>query len=76
MLIENLVQRFTEAKNYTPSHANELLDFLQKCYISGELSIVEYKNLFCELANQHDAEKPSEFFMKTKLFNFEYEIAF
>jgi hypothetical protein len=75
MLIENLVQRFTEVKSYTPSHANELLDFLQKCYISGELSIVEYKSLFCELT-KHDAEKPSEFFMKTKLFNFEYGIAF
>ena len=76
MLIENLVQRFSEAKNYTPSHANELLDFLQKSYISGELSIVDYKKLFCELTNKHNAEKPSEFFMKTKLFNFEYEIAF
>lgn len=75
MLIENLVQRFTDAKNYSPSHANELLDFLQKSYISGELSIVEYKKLFCELT-KHSAEKPSEFFMKTKLFNFEYEIAF
>ncbi len=73
MLVEELVHHFTKVKNYTPSHVNELLDYLQKCYIYGEVSIVEYKELFFELNNQK-AEKPSEFFIKTKLFNFEFDL--
>lgn len=67
LLVEELTQQFTKVKNCTPSHVNELLDFLQKIYISGELSIVEYKNLFSEL-NKLKAEKPSEFFIKIKPF--------
>jgi hypothetical protein len=73
MLFEELVQQFKNVKNYTPSHANELLDYLQKCYVTGELSIVDYKKLLCEL-EKHHAEKPSEFFIKTKLFNFNFEL--
>lgn len=73
MLIDQLIQHFTKAKNCTPSHANELLDYLQKCYIYGDLSIVEYKNLFAELTKL-DAEKPSEFFIKTIQVNTELDI--
>lgn len=73
LVVEELVQHFIKEKNYTPSHTNELLDFLQKCYIYGELSIVEYKNLFSKL-NKLDAEKPSEFFIKTKLFNLDFDL--
>jgi hypothetical protein len=70
---ENLVKKFIKEKNNTPSHVNELLDYLSKCYISGELSIVEYKNLFSEL-NKNNAEKPREFFIKTKLFNLDFDL--
>lgn len=57
MLIEKLIHHFKNVKNYTPSHVNELLDYLQKLYIYGELSIVEYKELFFELYKLN-AEKP------------------
>lgn len=65
MLVKKLIQLFKEEKNYSPLHANDLLDFLQKRYITGELCIVEYKKLFSEL-DKLQAEKPSEFFIKTK----------
>ena len=44
MLIDNLISRFKLVKNRNPLHANELLDYVQKCYIEEEISIVEYKN--------------------------------
>ncbi|MCQ6281241.1 YppF family protein [Bacillus sp. EB600] len=46
MLLENLIHRFELVKERNPLHANELLDYIQKSYIYGELSIVEYKKLF------------------------------
>jgi hypothetical protein len=73
MLLEELVQRYTKVRNYRPSHVNELLDFIQKCYVFGELSIVDYKNFFFEL-NKLNAEKPSEFFIKTKRFKRDMEM--
>jgi hypothetical protein len=73
LVVKDLVQKFIKEKNYTPSDVNDLLDYLGKCYISDELSIVEYKKLFSEL-NKNNAEKPSEFFIKTKLFNLDFEL--
>jgi hypothetical protein len=73
LVVEELKQHFIQEKNYTPSHTNELLDYLQKCYICGEISIVEYKKLFSEL-NKQKAEKPSEFFIKNKLFNLDFDL--
>ncbi len=73
MIIEELVQSFTKVKNYQPSDANELLDFIQNGYISGELSIVEYKKLFSEL-NKLNAEKPSEFFIKIKPLTLKFDL--
>jgi hypothetical protein len=73
MLMKELVQHFTNVRNYSPSHVNEILDYLQKCYIFGELSIVDYKNLFSEL-NKLNAEKPSEYFIKPKQYNLEFEM--
>lgn len=61
MLLEDLIRQFIQVKNHAPLHANELLDYTQKNYIQGKLSIVEYKSLFREL-NQRGAEKP-EFFI-------------
>ncbi|SMQ86718.1 YppF-like protein [Bacillus sp. OV166] len=73
MLVEELIVQLTKVKNDTPSHVNELLDYLQKRYIYEEISIVEYKKIFFEL-DKLKAEKPSEFFIKTKLFNLEFDI--
>lgn len=65
MLLENLIQRFTQVKGRNPLHVNELLDYTQKCYIDESLSIVEYKKLFFEL-DKRQAKKPSSFFVKVK----------
>ncbi|KMY42763.1 YppF family protein [Peribacillus loiseleuriae] len=64
MLVEDLIHRFELVKKRNPLHANELLDYIQKGYIYGELSIVEYKKLFFEL-DKLEAEKPMSFFIKT-----------
>jgi YppF-like protein len=70
MLVEDLINRFVLVKKRNPLHANELLDYIQKSYIYGELSIVEYKKLFFEL-DKRDAKKPRSFFIKTGPFDFE-----
>ena len=67
MLVENLIKHFQLEKKRNPSHVNELLDYIQKSYIYGELSIVEYKKLFFEL-NKRNAEKPEFYFIKTRAF--------
>ena len=66
MLVENLIHRFELVKERNPLHANELLDYIQKSYIYGELSIVEYKKLFFEL-DKLKAKKPNSFFVKQDL---------
>ncbi|HEY4549705.1 MAG TPA: YppF family protein [Bacillus sp. (in: firmicutes)] len=62
MLIDNLISRFKLVKNRNPLHANELLDYVQKCYIEEEITIVEYKNIYFEL-DKRKAEKPQFYFM-------------
>ena len=62
MLVDNLISRFKLVKNRNPLHANELLDYVQKCYIEEEITIVEYKKLYFEL-DKHKAEKPQFYFM-------------
>lgn len=64
MMVQELIERYTNEKNQNPSHANELLDYIQKGYIQGELSIVEYKKLFFEL-DKRNAEKPYAYMIKT-----------
>ena len=59
-MLEELKNRFVQVKKRTPIHVNELLDYLKISYIYGELSIVEYKNLFFEL-DKLNAEKPNDF---------------
>jgi YppF-like protein len=57
-MLAELTRKFEQVKERDPLHVNELLDYLQKSYIYGELTIVEYKKIFFEL-NQLKAEKPS-----------------
>lgn len=63
MLFEELIHRFQLEKNQPPLHANELLDYVQKCYIQREITIGEYKELYQEL-NKRNAEKPQSYIMK------------
>ncbi|WP_167577442.1 YppF family protein [Ammoniphilus sp. YIM 78166] len=57
MTLEMLVHEFIRVKQAPPSNADELLDFTQRCYILGNLSIAQYQNLFREL-NLQGASKP------------------
>ncbi|WP_047151778.1 YppF family protein [Aneurinibacillus tyrosinisolvens] len=61
MTIESLISQFVQVKQDKPSNAHELLDFVQRSYINGELSIVQYRNLFRELTVR-GAEKPEYFY--------------
>lgn len=67
MVVQDLINHYKLVKNQNPSHVNELLDYIQKCYIQGELSIVEYKKLFFEL-DKRNAEKPYSYIIKTTPF--------
>lgn len=53
-MLEELKNRFVQVKKRAPIHVNELIDYLRISYIYGELSIVEYKNLFSELDQLND----------------------
>lgn len=66
MLVEDLIFRFEQVKERSPLDTNELLDYMQKSYIDGELSIVEYKKLFFEL-DKLGAEKPHFDFKEEEL---------
>jgi hypothetical protein len=57
-MLENLIHKFIQSKKDKPSNVNELLDFLQKEYVEGTISIAEYRNVYREL-NERGAEKPS-----------------
>ena len=58
MSVEHLINWFNLEKKRIPLHVNELLDYITKNYVYSNLSIVEYKRLFSELAKRN-AEKPS-----------------
>jgi len=66
MLVKNLINHFQIEKNRSPLHVNELLDYIQKRYINGELNIVEYKKLFAEL-EKRNAEKPTSYYIDPKI---------
>jgi hypothetical protein len=57
MLLEDLINQFVLMKKEKPSNVNDLLDFIQRGYVQGELSIMEYRRLFLEL-HTRGAEKP------------------
>ena len=58
MLLEDLIHQFILMKRRKPSHTNELIDYIQKSYIRGELSMAEYKTLFAHL-KKRKAKKPA-----------------
>lgn len=57
-MLQNLINNFIQCKKDKPSNVNELLDFLQKEYVEGAITIVEYRDVFREL-NERGAVKPS-----------------
>lgn len=50
-------------KKRVPLHVIELLDYLKKSYVCGELSASDYKNLFREL-NKHGVESVGMFILE------------
>lgn len=63
MSLENLISEFMKVKLEKPSNADELLDFVQKNYVCGNLSFTQYRALFHEL-NARGAKKPDYFNME------------
>ncbi|KAA9014215.1 YppF family protein [Niallia endozanthoxylica] len=59
-MLEELKSHFEKVKNRNPLHVNELLDHIQRRYIHGELSIVEYKQFYSVL-DKLNAQKPDSF---------------
>lgn len=60
MNLETLIHHFIQVKEVKPSNINELLDFIQRSYINGELSLAQYRVLFKGL-HERGAEKPIYF---------------
>lgn len=58
IMLEKLIEKFIQIKHYKPTHANELLDLLQREYITGEVTYKEYRSIYREL-NNRGAQKPS-----------------
>ncbi|MBU8907956.1 YppF family protein [Desertibacillus haloalkaliphilus] len=67
MKLEELIQQFRQFKQTKPQDVNELLDFIQRSYIYGELTISQYRQLFKELS-ERGAEKPI-YFSEIGMFN-------
>ncbi|GAB7387459.1 hypothetical protein BSNK01_12960 [Bacillaceae bacterium] len=65
MTLEYLIDRFIRVKQNKPANVNELLDFMQRCYVHGELSLKEYRDLYRGL-NDRGATKPEYFYEKRK----------
>ncbi|MFJ7637734.1 YppF family protein [Peribacillus sp. NPDC097206] len=49
LTIEVLILHYIQETRQKPFHADELLDYIQKEYVSGNLSIFQYKDLCKEL---------------------------
>lgn len=56
-IIELLISHFISYKNRKPTHADELLDYIQEQYLTGKLSAANYKHLYSEL-DKRGAKKP------------------
>lgn len=49
MLIHDLVDRYTKERKYSPDSVNDILDYYQHKYISGEIDLKSYKQIFAYL---------------------------
>ncbi|WP_171016967.1 YppF family protein [Pseudalkalibacillus caeni] len=65
MNLEKLISQFIETKNRQPENADELLDFLQRSYLTGQVTLSQYQSLFRVLQDR-GAKKPDYFNDETK----------
>jgi hypothetical protein len=49
MTLQELKHKFVTQKEYEAENVNELMDFLQICYVKGSITISIYRNLIKEL---------------------------
>ena len=49
LTIEVLILHYIQEKRQKPGHANELLEYIQKQYNDGKLSMFQYRDLRREL---------------------------
>lgn len=51
-MIEDLITKFETERNQPLQTINELLDYYQHKYITGEININDYRNIFACLHNE------------------------
>lgn len=57
MTLQELKRKFISLKSFEPENINQLMDFLQQYYLSGEVTIQHYRELIREL-EMFGAQKP------------------
>lgn len=60
MTLEALITQYILVRRNKPTNSNELLDYIQQCYIRDEISIVHYRDMYRELSKR-GANKPNYF---------------
>lgn len=60
MTLAELMNQYVLEKQQKPANVNQLLDFLQRCYILNELTIDQYRRMLRKLSVR-GAEKPEYF---------------
>jgi hypothetical protein len=56
--MNNLLKQYIEVKGTAPAHVNQLLDFIQREYVHGKLTIIEYRKWY-KMLLQYGAQKPA-----------------
>ncbi|CDQ40668.1 MULTISPECIES: YppF family protein [Virgibacillus] len=69
MYIDQLIQMYHHEKNQLPNSMNDILDHYQKKYITGEIDIVKYREIYSFLkiqgaisAHEFSYESPKQIF--------------
>ncbi|WP_100011440.1 YppF family protein [Lentibacillus sediminis] len=59
MMLNDLLAAYEIERHHGPDSLNDVLDFYQKKYISGEIDIISYRNIYYYL-NKEGAESAHE----------------
>ncbi|GAA0447493.1 MAG: YppF family protein [Bacillota bacterium] len=52
MYIDQLIQMYQHERNQSPNSMNDILDYYQKKYVTGEIDIVMYREIYSFLKIQ------------------------
>ncbi|SHG22511.1 YppF family protein [Ornithinibacillus halophilus] len=60
MLIQKLVTEYQRERNQEPNTLNDLLDYYQKKYITGEIDVKDYREIY-DFLHQQGATSAHEY---------------